>query len=478
MSAAAKKSRAAPARKTTAKAKPAAAKAKPAATKAVAIRPAAKGAKAPAAKPSRGARRTSGAQVTRLDCGLVVVTDATPQFETASLGVWIGAGSRHEREDEHGLSHLLEHMAFKGTARRSAKQISEEIERVGGDLNAATSVEQTAYYARVLGQDCGLAFDIIGDILVNSTFDAEELEREKAVIVQEIGAVEDTPDDLVFDLFSSAAFPNQPCGRPILGTRATVGGFDRTAISSYLDAHYVTGAAVVAAAGAVDHDEIVAHADKHFGGFARKSPPPCPAAAYAGGEARDKRRLEQAHIVMGFEGRSFKAQDAYAALVFTNAVGGGMSSRLFQEIREERGLAYAIHASHWSMSDTGLFSIYAGADGKDVGELCKVALDCLAKAAHDLSEDEIARARAQMKVSLFAALESSSARAEQMARQILAHGRLTPREEVIAKIDAVDVAAARAVGQAMLRGAPTLAAVGPVAKAPDPARIAALLKGV
>lgn len=432
--------------------------------------------RAPAAQAGRP--RTDRSRVSELECGLIVVTDPRPSFETASLGVWIGTGSRHERDDQHGLSHLLEHMAFKGTATRSAKQISEEIERVGGELNAATSVEQTAYFARVLGEDCGLAFEILADILTHSTFDPEELEREKAVIVQEIGAVEDTPDDMVFDLFSAAAFPGQPIGRAILGTRETVGGFNRAAIADYLDSHYVTGASVVAAAGAVDHDEIVAYAQTHFGGFERKRPPDCPAAAYRGGEARDKRRAEQAHLVIGFEGRSFKADDVYAALVFANAVGGGMSSRLFQEIREERGLAYSINASHWSMSDTGLFSIYAGTDGKDVPELCKVALDGLARAAHDLDEDEIARARAQMKVSLFAALESSSARAEQMARQILAHGRLTSREEALAKIDAVDVAAARAAGQAMLRGPATLAAVGPVAKAPDPARIAERLKGV
>lgn len=436
------------------------------------------GARAPAAGVVTGRGRTDRSRVTQLDCGLVVVTDPRPSFETASLGVWLGAGSRHERDDEHGLSHLLEHMAFKGTTSRTAKQISEDIERVGGDLNAATSVEQTAYFARVLGEDCGLAFDIIADILTDSTFDPDELEREKAVIVQEIGAVEDTPDDLVFDMFSAAAYPDQPIGRPILGTRETVGGFTRNAITEYLDAHYVTGAAVVAAAGAVDHEAMVAHAEKRFGGYGRKSPPSSPDAIYKGGEARDKRRLEQAHIVIGFEGRSFKSEDAYAALVFTNAVGGGMSSRLFQEIREDRGLAYAIHASHWSMADTGLFSIYAGADGKDVGDLCKVALDCLAKAANDLTEDEIARARAQMKVSLFAALESSSARAEQMARQILAHGRLTPRDEVVAKIDAVDVAKARAAGRAILSGPATLAAVGPVAKAPDPTRIAERLKGV
>jgi predicted Zn-dependent peptidase len=432
------------------------------------------------AKPATRRARPAASEpkVTRLPNGLVVVTDAMPQLATASLGAWIGAGSRNERDSEHGLSHLLEHMAFKGTTSRTAKQISEEIERVGGDLNAATSVEQTAYYARVLGEDCGLALDIISDILIDSTFDPEELEREKAVIVQEIGAVEDTPDDLVFDMFSAAAYPGQPVGRPILGTRETVGAFDRTAIGHYLDEHYVTGAAVIAAAGAVEHDEIVERAAANFGRFGKKAAPPCPASAYSGGELRDKRRLEQAHIVMGFEGKSFKAPDVYAALVFANAVGGGMSSRLFQEIREERGLAYAIHASHWSMSDSGLFSVYAGTGGKDVGELCVVALDCLAKATADLTEEEVARARAQMKVSLFAALESCSARAEQMARQMLAHGRLMPRDEVMAKIDAVDAAAARAAGRSMLSGPPTLAAVGPVSRAPDPSKIAARLKGV
>ncbi|MBL8590043.1 MAG: insulinase family protein [Methylobacteriaceae bacterium] len=420
----------------------------------------------------------SKTRITRLDSGLTVVTDAMAHLETASIGVWVGAGSRDEREHEHGLSHLLEHMAFKGTRRRSAKAISEEIEQVGGDLNAATSVEQTAYYARVLAADVGLALDIIADILTESVFDAEELEREKAVIVQEIGAVEDTPDDLVFDMFGLAAFPDQPIGRPILGTRERVSAFDRGAIGAYLDAHYVTGATVIAAAGAVDHDAVVEIASRLFTPFAARPAPAAAAARYAGGDARHKRRLEQAHIVFGFEGKSFRDPDVYAALVFANAAGGGMSSRLFQEIREERGLAYAIHASHWSLSDTGLFSVYAGAGGRDVPELCNVALDCLAQATVDLTETEVARARAQMKVSLLAALESSGARAEQMARQLLAHGRLVPREEAVAKIDAVDVAAARRAGRAMLAGRPTIAAIGPVARAPDPDRIAARIAGV
>lgn len=421
---------------------------------------------------------TSLIDVTKLDSGLTVVTHRMPHLETASLGVWVGAGSRNEQESQHGLSHLLEHMAFKGTHRRSALAISEEIERVGGDLNAATSVEQTAYYARVLAEDTGLALDIISDILTESLFDADELEREKAVILQEIGACEDMPDDLVFDMFSLAAFPDQPIGRPILGTKERVAAFDRDAIETYLGAHYRAGATVISAAGAVEHNQIVDAAERLFGAFGREPSPKAEKAVYRGGEAREKRRLEQAHLVFGFQGRSFLEPDAYAALVFTNAVGGGMSSRLFQQVREERGLAYSVHASHWSFSDTGLFSVYAGTSASKVPELCSVALDCLAQATRDLSEEEVARAKAQMKVSLFAALESSGARAEQMARQMLAHGRLIPRDEIMRKFEAISVEDARRAGRDILSGPPTLAGVGPVSKAPDPDRIARRIAGL
>ncbi len=348
---------------------------------------------------------------------------------------------------EHGLSHLLEHMAFKGTRRRSARAIAEEIEAAGGDLNAATSTEHTAYYAHVLAEDAPLALDILADILTESTFDATELEREKSVILQEIGAVEDTPDDLVFDIFNASAFPNQPIGRPILGTPAQIAAFGRDAIGAYLGAHYLSSAIVVAAAGAIEHDRIRDEAESRFASLSCASADPEPAPArYVGGDIRLKRRLEQAHIVIGFEGLHYGHDDFYALQVFANAVGGGMSSRLFQEVRESRGLAYSIHAFHWGYSDAGLFGFYAATGRKDIGELMPVALDCLGAAAQMLSEDEMRRAKAQMKVSLLAALESPAARAEQIARQVMAFGRVLTREEIIARIEALDLAQIRAAG--------------------------------
>ena len=292
-------------------------------------------------------------ETTTLPSGLRVVTHAMRELETVSIGVWVGAGARHERDAEHGLSHLLEHMAFKGTRQRSAQAIADAIESVGGDLNAATSVEQTAYQARVLGADAGLALDLLADILIDSAFDPVELEREKNVIAQEIGEVEDTPDDLVFDLFSEAAFPDQPIGRPILGTRERVAGFDRAAIAAYLQRHYATPSCVVAAAGALDHAAIAEAAEALFAAMPRAQAEPPQPARYRGGEARRKRRLEQTQIVVGFESVSYLDPTTYAAHVFANAAGGGMASRLFQEVREKRGLAYSIDAFQWGYADTG-----------------------------------------------------------------------------------------------------------------------------
>lgn len=417
-------------------------------------------------------------EITTLPSGLRIVSDAMRDLETASLGVWVAAGSRHEAAQEHGLSHLLEHMAFKGTRRRSARAIAEEIETAGGDLNAATSVEQTAYYARVLAADTGLALDILADILTESVFEPAELEREKDVILQEIGAVEDTPDDLVFDLFNAAAYPEQPIGRPILGTPEQVASFDRTSVAAYLDRHYCAPVTVVAAAGAVEHSRIVEEAAQRFGTMAPKGGPAAVPAGYRGGDRRLQRKLEQTHIVIGFEGRSFHDPGNYAAHVFANAVGGGMSSRLFQNVREQRGLAYEIYSFHWPYADTGLFGFYAATAPRDVAELMPVALDCLGQAAQNLTEAELERAKAQMKVSLLAALESSAARAEQIARQLLAFGRVLPREEIIGEIDRLTLADVRRAGSALLGTPPTVAAVGKVAKVMSPERIAERLKGL
>ena len=401
-------------------------------------------------------------QVTRLPSGLVVVTDAMPHLETASLGVWIGSGSRDEQTDEHGISHLLEHMAFKGTSRRTAREIAEAIEAVGGDLNASTSVETTAYYARVLKADVPLALDVLSDILTDPAFDPEELTREQNVIIQEIGAAEDAPDDLVFDHLQATAFPDQAVGRSILGTPATVRSFNGRRLRTYLARTYRAPDMVVAAAGAIDHRAVVADVSRFFADFDGGAAPSPEQARFDGGVRIEARELEQVHVAMALEGLPQLDSDLYSLHVFTNALGGGMSSRLFQEVREERGLCYAIYAFHWPYADTGLFGLYAGTDTVDAPELMRVVVGEIESTAQTLNEAEVARAKAQMKAGTLMALESSSARAEQLARQVIAYGRPVPVEEIVARVEAVTVESARRAGAALLaRSRPALAVIGP-----------------
>jgi predicted Zn-dependent peptidase len=400
-------------------------------------------------------------ELSRLPSGLAVVTDAMPHLETASLGVWVGSGSRYEEVDEHGISHLLEHMAFKGTSRRTAREIVETIEAVGGDLNAGTGVEITAYYARVLKADVPLALDVLSDILTDPAFDPGELTREQNVIVQEIGAVEDTPDDIVFDHLQSTAFPDQAVGRSILGTPATVRSLTGRKLRAYLGRTYRASDMVIAAAGAIDHQTVLAEAERRFaklnGGAAS---PPTPA-RFRGGSRIEGRDLEQVHIAMALEGLPQRNADLYSLHVFTHIVGGGMSSRLFQEVREVRGLCYAIYAFHSPYADTGLFGLYAGTDHIDAPELMRVVIGEIESAAETLTEKEVARAKAQMKAGILIALESSSARAEQLARQLIMHGRPIPVDEIVAKVDAVTVESARAAGRALIRRSrPALAVLG------------------
>jgi len=385
-----------------------------------------------------------------------------PHLESASLGVWIGSGSRDERPDEHGISHLLEHMAFKGTKRRTARQIAEEVEAVGGDLNAATSVESTAYYARVLRADVPLAVDVLSDILANPAFDPEELQREQNVIVQEIGAAEDAPDDLVFDKLQETAFPGQAVGRSILGTRETVRSFDRKRLAAYLTRNYRAPDMVVAAAGAVDHRALVEQVEKQFASFSGPEAPKPEPAHFRGGTYIEARDLEQVHVALAMHGLPQRDPNLFSMQVFTSVLGGGMSSRLFQEVREIRGLCYAIYAFHAPYSDTGMFGLYAGTDAADLPELMRVVVAEIAKAAETITEVEVARAKAQMKAGLLMALESSGARTEQLARQMFAWGRPIPLAELVAKIEAVTVEGARAAGRALIaRVRPAIAALGP-----------------
>ena len=400
-------------------------------------------------------------EVTTLKSGISVVTDTMPHLETASLGVWVNSGSRDERQDEHGISHFLEHMAFKGTRRRTARQIAEEIEAVGGDLNAATGTETTAYYARVLKADVPLALDVLSDILSEPAFDAGELIREQNVIVQEIGAVADTPDDLIFEHLQVTAFPEQPLGRSILGTPKTVREFDGHKLRDYLGRNYRGPDMVIAAAGAVEHQAVVAEAERRFATFEGPAGPDPEPARFGGGAHVEKRELEQVHIALALPGVSVLDPDLYSLQVFTNVVGGGMSSRLFQEAREKRGLCYSIYSFHVPYSDIGMFGLYAGTDAADTSELMRLVVDEIGGTAETISEAEVARAKAQMKAGLLMALESSGERIGQLARQMITRGRPIPLNELVAKIEAVTVESARTAGRALLaRGKLATAVLG------------------
>lgn len=396
--------------------------------------------------------------------GMRVITEEMPHLATSSVGVWVNAGARNEAPEENGLSHMLEHMAFKGTERRTALSIAVEIEEVGGSVNAYTSRESTAYFARVLEEHVPLAIDILGDILLHSTFAEDELEREREVIVQEIGQALDTPDDIVFDHFQATAFPDQPVGRTILGPVENVRGFTSSDLRTYMGNHYHAPNLVLVATGAVRHDEVMACAEECFGQLASESASAYAAANYKGGDWRDERDLEQAHVLLGVEGISYDDPDYYAQQVMSVVLGGGMSSRLFQEIRERRGLAYSVYSFASSFADGGLFGMYAGTGADALPELVPVMVGELEKLALDASAAETDRARAQIKAGILMSLESSAARCEQLARQMQVWNRILPVEEVIAEVESVDEAAVRKAAESLRnRPASTFAAIGPIA---------------
>ncbi len=406
-------------------------------------------------------------RVTRLPSGLTVVTERMERVETVSFGAYVATGTRNEEAAENGVSHFLEHMAFKGTARRNAAEIAEAVENVGGHINAYTAREQTAYYVKMLKEDLALGADIIGDILTHSAFAPEELERERGVILQEIGQANDTPDDIIFDHFQETAFRDQPMGRPTLGTEAIIRDLSRDSIAGYMRRHYAAGNAVVAAAGNLEHDEVLRLVGEHFSDLPAVMPHQASACRYTGGEFREERDLDQVHITLGFPSVPYGDPDYYPTLLLSTLLGGGMSSRLFQEIREKRGLVYSVYSFNAPFMDSGLFGIYAGTGEKEAGELMPVALEELRLVQSTVRQAEVDRARAQVKASLLMSLESTGSRCEQLARQIQVFGRPVPTAETVAKLAAVGVADVQRAAARIFRGAPTLAVMGPAEKVPS-----------
>ncbi|WP_299623621.1 pitrilysin family protein [uncultured Tateyamaria sp.] len=411
-------------------------------------------------------------QTHRLKNGFRIVTEHMPGLASASVGVWVGAGARHEAADQNGIAHFLEHMAFKGTKRRSALQIAEAIEDVGGHINAYTSREVTAYYARVLQNDVPLAMDVIADILLNPVLDLAEIEVERGVILQEIGQALDTPDDVIFDWLQEQAYPEQPLGRTILGPSERVSAFGQADLSRFIDQHYGPEQMILSAAGAVDHDAIVRMAEDLFGHLTPRPALIADTATFAGGEVRQSKSLEQVHFAIAFESPGYRDDDIYTAQIYASALGGGMSSRLFQEIRESRGLCYTIFAQAGAYNDTGMTTIYAGTSAEQIPDLATITVDEMKRAASDMSEAEVARARVQMKAGLLMGLESPSNRAERMARLIQIWDRVPSLHETVERIDAVTTEDVRRFAENIASTAPmALALYGPVDQAPSLAQL-------
>ena len=401
-------------------------------------------------------------EISTLSNGIRIIIDIMPHIETASLGVWVNVGSKNESKELNGASHFLEHMAFKGTHTRSAKQIANDIESLGGYLNAYTSRENTAYYVKMLKNDIEKGFEILSDILFNSAFSREEFEKERTVILQELYQTIDTPDDIVFDYFHEAAFGDTSFGRSILGTEKTIKSFTAPMIQGYMKENYDMEKMIISVSGNITPQEIKDFCEKYFQKEGNSQYSIQEKIHYQPRDFRKNKKLEQAHMLLGFEGFSSNNQDYYPSVILSTILGGGMSSRLFQEVREKRGLVYSIFASSSSFKETGIFSIYASSGEDTAGEVMPVICDTLLNSLEKIEEDELNKAKNQLKSSLMMAMESSSARAESRAMQMMHFNRILSLEELKSKIDSVDLESISVVLKNMLKSKPTFTALGPI----------------
>jgi len=415
-------------------------------------------------------------EMTTLPNGLRIITDAVPAVESVAIGVWAGVGARHETLAEGGVSHMVEHMMFKGTPTRSATQIVEQIEDAGGHVNAYTSREVTAYHIHLLKDDWKLALDVLADIIQNPTMPDMEIERERGVILQEIGMTLDTPDDLVFDVYQETAYPGQALGAPILGRPETIIKMPRDTLMKYVEYFYTPARLVISAAGNLRHNDIVAQVEKLFTDLPVNTDNVAAPADYHGGEIRIDKVLEQSHIILGFEGISRQDDDFFAAAALATIMGGGMSSRLFQEIRERRGLVYTVFSFHHAYQDSGQFAVYAGTGPEKLPELIPVLCDEIGKITNNLAPQELARAQAQIKSSIVMGRESMLSRAGQQAKHLIHHGRVPDIQDRLARVDALRVDDVKRAARRIFTSArPTLAALGPLSQLEDYDTLAARL---
>jgi predicted Zn-dependent peptidase len=376
-------------------------------------------------------------EITTLASGLRIVTDEMPSIGSVTMGVWICVGARHEKIDEHGLSHLLEHMAFKGTTNRSAKDIVEQVENVGGFMNAYTSRNQTAYYMRILSADIELCADILGDIVKNSIFDTQELEREKGVVIQEIGECEDNPDDVLFDNLADICYGDHPLGKTILGTRESVMQMPREHLQRYVDHYYHPQNMIFAASGGISHTQMLDLAEKYIDMPAKNNQPISTAPVWLGGLRAVQKDLEQVHLALIVDGISYHSPLYFISEVFSVIYGGGMSSRLFQEVREKHGLVYSISSFTTSLTDSGGFGFCAGTSPQDYERVLEISLEQLKDLSVSMTDAEVNRAKAQLRSSLIMGLESPSGRVEALVKQQFIFNQFFTPDALIEQINAV-----------------------------------------
>lgn len=402
-------------------------------------------------------------QSTKLDNGLRIVTDTVDTVDSVAVGIWCDVGTRNEDLAHNGVAHMVEHMMFNGTPTRSSKDIVEEIESVGGQMNAFTSRELTAYYVHSLKDHLPLALDVLGDMIQRPTFPDQEMEKERGVIIQEIGMTNDTPDDLVFDLYQETAYPDQALGAPILGTTDIIENMEKKTLFDYVNRFYTPQKLVISAAGNITHDDMLAQVEKVFTDLPENKDEQFKEADYQGGECRSEKELEQTHLVMGFQGIDQNDPKYYAAVLLSTILGGGMSSRLFQEVREKRGLVYSVYSAHTAFKDDGQFEIYAGTGPDKLQELTPVICDEVHKIMQEkCPQEELDRAKNQIKANMLMRRESMLARANRQAKYMINFDKDLDIAHLLKQIDAVSVDDIAATAQKIFTTRPTVAALGPL----------------
>ena len=399
-------------------------------------------------------------RLTTLTNGLRVASREMPGIETAAVGLYADTGSRFEPARLNGIAHLFEHMVFKGAGGRSAREISEAIEDVGGDLNAATDRDSTSFTASVMAEHVPLGVELVADLVLRPHFDAEDLEREKLVVLQELGEARDTPNDVIFEDLQAAAFTDQPLGRSILGNEESIETIAVADLHAWRESQYLGGSLALVAAGKVEHDRLVDLADRHFGDLPGGTLEPAEPASFTGGDRVGRTASDQAHLALGFGGPGQPDPDYYAARLFSDAVGGGMSSRLFQQLREEKGLAYSVYSMLMPWRDCGLFAIYAATARRQSVSAAVLIEEILAGAAGTMTQRELDRVRTQAKAGLLMSLESPWGQAHYVARMLALHGRLVEPAAVVAELETVTLDQVRAAGARMLAGPRARATIG------------------